>query len=161
MAGLHVLGNFWKLSKFFKNLGTFCFWANFPKNWAKMNIFWAIFFPHTFELANKFVQFTAWKNAVLHHLKFLWKFYPKKICPIHAVQPISVKHLWRNHGSCPIAFLIQKQCVNAYCTLWEEHSLFTGTKIVLLWLSMRIFQSEFSVQSWINWDLHWRIQGGS
>ena len=28
------------------------------------------------------------KNAVLHHLKFLRKFYPKKICPIHAVQPI-------------------------------------------------------------------------
>ena len=42
-AGLHVLGNFWKLGKFFQNLGTFCFWANFSKFWAKMKIFWAKF----------------------------------------------------------------------------------------------------------------------
>ena len=97
LAGLHVLGNFWKLGKFFQNLGTFCFWANVSKNWAKMNIFWANFFSHTFTLVNKFVQFTARKNAVLHHLKFLRKFYPKKIFPIHAVQPLpnfQEKYFW-------------------------------------------------------------------
>ena len=34
LAGVHVLDNFSKLGKFFQNLGTFCFWANFSKFWA-------------------------------------------------------------------------------------------------------------------------------
>ena len=88
MAGLHVLGNFWKLGKFFKNLGTFRFWANFSKNWAKMNISWANFFPTHLNWPINLFSSLHDKNAVLHHLKFLRKFYPQKICPIHAVQPL-------------------------------------------------------------------------
>ena len=29
LAGVHVLGKFLLMGKFFKNLGTFCFWVNF------------------------------------------------------------------------------------------------------------------------------------
>ena len=106
LAGLHVLGNFWKLGKIFKNLGTFCFWTNFSKNWAKMNIFWAnCFFPTNLNWPINLFSSLHDKNAVLYHLKFLRKFYPKKICPIHAVQPLlhcatnsQESSTWLNHS---------------------------------------------------------------
>ena len=46
------------------------------------------FFPTLLNWAIKVFSSLHEKNAALHHFKFLRKFYPKTICPIHAVQPL-------------------------------------------------------------------------
>ena len=70
---LYLPTSFWAIFEI--KLGIF-----FPTlfNWAIISKKWAIIFFSS--LLNK--------NAVLHHLKFLRKFYPEKRCPIHAVQPL-------------------------------------------------------------------------
>ena len=61
----------------------------FPTSfWVIFEIKLGFFSPTLLNWAVHFFSSLHDKNAVLHHLKFLRNFYPKNICPIHAVQPM-------------------------------------------------------------------------
>ena len=69
----HLLGNFW-------------------------NKIGHILFSHTSKLDDKFVQFTAWKNAVLHHFKYL--ILPKINLP-NTCNPATDTPFFTSGGVCP------------------------------------------------------------